>query len=475
MAREFNAAITATYRLQFHRDFDFSAGARRAAYFRELGISHIYASPIMKAQRGSMHGYDVTDFAVINPELGGEAGFRELAAALAAEGLGLIVDIVPNHMAVGGADNPYWLDLLEKGRDSAYADFFDVDFAAPGLDGKILVPLLGMSYAKALEKGELVVERRENSDAFAVFHHEHCFPLRDVDQQSIRAEGVEAFNRPERLHALLEAQHYRLASWRAANDLLNYRRFFEITTLAGVRIEQPDAFEKVHRVPLQLYAEGLIDGVRVDHVDGLTDPAGYCQKLRDAMRALTPQRPGDRRCEPYIVVEKILASHEALPAWPIEGTTGYDFMNEVSALQHRPSGAAPLRKYWRELSGRSDDFEDEERAARAELLERNFAGQFESVVELVHQGCLKLSGDRDLARGAVRRAILAVIGHLRVYRSYARGGLDNPGEGVDLARAFAAAADEPSRDDQALHWLRILLNTRSESRVVRERSGASIN
>src|SRR5579863_4759366 len=133
MASDFNATITATYRLQFHRDFDFSAGARRARYFRDLGISHIYASPIMKAKSGSTHGYDVTDFAVINPELGGEAGFRELAAALAAEGLGLIVDIVPNHMAVGGADNPYWLDLLQKGRDSAYADFFDVDFAAPGL------------------------------------------------------------------------------------------------------------------------------------------------------------------------------------------------------------------------------------------------------------------------------------------------------------------------------------------------------
>ena len=346
-------------------------------------------------------------------------------------------------MAVGGDDNPYWLDLLEKGRDSAYADFFDVDFDAPGLDGKLARRRsTAAPYAEDAQKGELALKPR--GEGFAVYYAEHCFPLRDVDQQTIRAEGVAAFMAPARLHALLQAQHYRLAYWRAANDLLNYRRFFEITTLAGVRIERPEAFERVHRVPLQLYAEGsLIDGVRVDHVDGLSDPAGYCERLRAAMRALTPQRPEGRRSEPYIVVEKILASDEALPAWPIEGTTGYDFMNEVSALQHDAAGAEPLRRIWSEISGRAREFEPEERLARAELLDRNFAGQLESVVSLIHRECVKLSGDRDLTRGAVRRC--ADCGGLssRVYRSYALGEAANSRREANIwSGAFTAAARE---------------------------------
>ncbi len=468
MASEFNAGLTATYRIQFHKNFDFSAGAALAGYLRDLGVSHVYASPIMKARAGSMHGYDVTDFDVINPELGGEAGLRELSAALTKVGLGLIIDIVPNHMAVGGDDNPYWLDLLEKGADSAYADFFDVDLAAAGLNGKVLVPLLGMSYREALANGELELKLREDGERYAVYHHEHCFPIREVDQPSIRAEGVEAFKAPERLHALLEAQHYRLASWRTANDWLNYRRFFEITTLAGVRIERAEAFDKLHRAPLQLYAEGVIDGVRVDHIDGLTDPAGYCRRLREALRAQTPKRPADRRHEPYIVVENILAFDEDLPRWPIEGTTGYDFMNEVSALQHRASGERPLQFYWRETSLRPTDFDEEERVARSELLGRNFAGQLEACIDLIYRCCLELSQDRDLTRGAMRRAVIAVIGHLRVYRSYAHGGPDNPGAGEDLQRAFAAARAEPSRDDEALHWLEELMNMRSDSETLRE-------
>ena len=356
----FDTGLTATYRMQFHKEFRFRDAARRAPYLRDLGISHLYASPIMRATAGSTHGYDVTDFAVVNPELGGELGFREMAAALRAVGIGIIVDIVPNHMAVGGADNPYWLDLLEKGRDSAYSDFFDVDFDAKGMEGKILVPFLGDAYDKVLRSGELKVRPRADADAFAIFYNEHCFPLREVDQQTLRVEGPRTFADPARLHALLERQHYRLASWRTANDILNFRRFFEITTLAGVCIERGEAFERVHDVPLAFYAEGLIDGVRVDHVDGLTDPAGYLKRLRAALDARRGERPEGRRDDAYVVVEKILAGDEPLPCWPIQGTTGYDFMNEVSALQHDEAGAAPLRAYWRNLSGRTANFEPEE-------------------------------------------------------------------------------------------------------------------
>jgi (1->4)-alpha-D-glucan 1-alpha-D-glucosylmutase len=466
---QFNTGLTATYRFQFHKDFPFAEGAKLAGYLRELGISHVYASPIMQSKPGSLHGYDVTDFAVINPELGGEDGFRQLAAALREKGLGLIVDIVPNHMAVGGSDNPYWLDLLEKGPDSAYADFFDVDFRAPGLEGRILTPFLGVSYAEALKTGELVLkERPDKPDSFAVYYHDNCFPVRDVDRLTIRAKGLKEMNKPDALHALLERQHYRIAHWRTANDILNYRRFFEITTLAGVRIEQPEAFDKVHRVPLQLYAEGLIDGVRVDHIDGLTDPAGYCEALRLGLDARRGERPEGRRADAYIVVENILAMNERLPPWPIQGTTGYDFMNEVSAVQHRAAGAEPLQRYWVEISRRTHDFDLEETYARSELLERNFLGQLDAVVDLMHRCALSLSSDRDLTRGAMRRSVISLIRHLRVYRSYARGGDENPGPGPHLDAAFKAAFAEPSRDDQALALLQELLSSRFDSQTLQE-------
>ena len=465
----FNKGLTATYRFQFHRDFPFAEGAKLAGYLSDLGISHVYASPIMQSKPGSLHGYDVTDFAVINPELGGEEGFRQLAAALRQKDIGLIVDIVPNHMAVGGDDNRYWLDLLEKGPDSAYADFFDVDFNAPGLQGKILTPFLGVSYGEALKSGELVLkERHDRPDAFAVYYHDNCFPVRDVDRLTIHAKGLKEMNKPEALHALLERQHYRIANWRTANDILNYRRFFEITTLAGVRIERPDAFDKVHRVPLALYAEGLIDGVRVDHVDGLTDPAGYCEALRMGLDARRAERPEGRRADAYIVVENILAMSERLPSWPIQGTTGYDFMNEVSALQHRQAGAEPLQNYWVEISRRPADFDEEETVARSELLERNFLGQLDAVVDLLHRCALSLSSDRDLTRGAMRRSVISLIRHLRVYRSYALGGNHNPGPGPHLDAAFKAAFAEPSRDDQSLTLLQELLNSRFDSQTLQE-------
>jgi (1->4)-alpha-D-glucan 1-alpha-D-glucosylmutase len=464
----FDTRLTATYRMQFHKGFGFGDAARRANYLRALGVSHLYASPIMKAVAGSLHGYDVTDFAVVNPELGGEAGFRDMAAAFRAVGIGIIVDIVPNHMAVGGADNPYWLDLLEKGRDSAYADFFDVDFDASGLNGKILAPFLGDSYDKVLESGDLAIRPRADNSAFAIFYNEHCFPLRDVDQQTLRAEGEQAFADPAKLHELLEAQHYRLASWRTANDILNFRRFFEITTLAGVCIERGEAFDKVHAVPLAFYGEGLIDGVRVDHIDGLTDPAGYLQRLRAALDGRRAERPERRRGDAYVVVEKILAGEEPLPRWPIQGTTGYDFMNEVSMLQHDETGAAPLRAYWGALSGRPAEFEVEEDLARVEMLERNFVGQLDSLVETLHAAAFALTGDRDLTRGALKRAVVAVIRNLRVYRSYARGGLHNTGAGEALALAFERAGRAPTRDDPALAMLRAIVESRSDHAAVAE-------
>ena len=315
-------APRATYRLQFHKGFTFADAERLVPYFVRLGISHVYASPITTARAGSMHGYDVVDPTRVNPELGGEEALRKLVAALRAADLGLIVDIVPNHMAVG-AENAWWMDVLRHGPQSRYAPYFDIDWNAEdeGLRGKVLLPVLGQPLREAIEASELKVEGNE------LRYFEHRFPLRPDEDAS--------YSLPE----LLGRQHYRLASWRIANDAINWRRFFDINELAALRMEHPQAFEDSHALIFRLYAEGLIDGVRVDHVDGLSDPASYCRQLRARLKALTVERPATAPREPpYIVVEKILLRDETLPPdWSCDGTSGYDFMNDVSAVQHDAS------------------------------------------------------------------------------------------------------------------------------------------
>ena len=455
---------TATCRLQFNAAFPFAAAEKIAPYLRDLGVSHVYASPILTARAGSMHGYDVVDFSRINPELGGEAGFERLAEALHARGLGIILDIVPNHMAVGGADNPYWLDVLAKGRDSAFAKIFDIDFdrPEPELNGKVLAPFLGSSYRDVLASGDLHVARRADGQ-YAVTYFQHCFPLRAADQLEIAEAGVETYADPARMHDLLERQHFRLAWWRVAGDEVNYRRFFDITELAGVRIENPPAFDLSHKIPLDLYARGLIDGLRVDHIDGLTDPVGYSRTLRQRLEEAQPQRQGDRAKQAYVIVEKILAAEEDLPAaWPVEGTTGYDFMNEVSALQHVTEGAAPLRAFWHEVSDRPRDFDVEEIQARHEMQRVNFCGQRECLVDALFGLAPSISGDRDLTRNAVRRAVAAIISQMRVYRSYALGGAESPGAGRYFEAAVAAASRDPAPEEKAMAFIGDVMNSRSD-------------
>jgi (1->4)-alpha-D-glucan 1-alpha-D-glucosylmutase len=324
----------ATYRLQFHKGFTFADATALAPYLAQLGVSHVYSSPIGRARAGSTHGYDQVDPTTVNPELGGEAGFRTLVAALKHEGLGVILDIVPNHMAVGGADNRWWLDVLEKGEASPYAQMFDIDWrpADPALRGKVLAPFLGAPYAEALSSGALKLAHDPAAGTLAIIAYEtHRFPIRREDYGTVlKAPGaVAAFDGAKtdgraRLHELLERQAYRLAYWRTAGDEINWRRFFDITELAGVRVERDEVFELIHALPLRLYREGLIDGVRVDHVDGLADPAAYGVKLRAALDAAQADRSAGAG-PAYIVVEKILAPDERLSAaWRANGTTGYD-------------------------------------------------------------------------------------------------------------------------------------------------------
>ena len=456
----------ATMRLQLHKDFTFADAERVVPYLAALGISHLYTSPILTARPSSMHGYDVVDPTRVNPELGGEDGLRDLVGELRAADLGLIVDIVPNHMYVGDNLNEWWLDLLRHGRESRYAGFFDIDWRPrnSAIHGKVLAPFLGKPYGEALAAGELSLARRDDGQ-FVVRYFDRDFPIHPDHFAELERESL-AFYDPadaagrERLHQLLERQHYRLAWWRIANDEINWRRFFDVTELAGLHIEESEVFDATHSTLFRLYAEGLIDGMRVDHVDGLTDPGGYCRKLRSCLAALERKRPVDAPAGPaYIVVEKILGSGESLPAaWETDGSTGYDFMNEVSAVLHDPEGEEPLNALWSRISDRSAAFDIEEKIARRELLARSFGAQLEAAVSSLFGLSQRDVVTRDLSEAALRRVLVELLVHFRIYRTYPVA-IDTIANEVFLVRALETAARACLPSDRATldfvgHWLR---------------------
>ncbi len=386
----------ATYRLQFHAGFTFADAEAIVPYLDDLGISHVYASPITTAVPGSTHGYDVVDPTRINPELGGEEGFRRLVAALQARGMGVIIDIVPNHMGVAGGANPWWNDVLRRGPDSDYAGVFDIDWRRP-----ILLPVLGTSLGEALRGGAITVEQHDGR-WMIVAYGEHRFPVRDEDQATAAEVPLEV---------LLARQHYRLGWWRSANDELNWRRFFAINELAGVRAEDPAVFDLTHALYFRLYDEGLIQGVRVDHVDGLTDPAGYCRQLR--------ARLGEQA---WIVVEKILGPGEALASdWGIHGTSGYDFMEQAAAVLHDPAGAPSLGALWHDVSGRPAYLAPEEMLARQQLLAWQFTGQLEGCVAAFAALAASAPGAEGITTAMLRRAIERLLWVFPVYRTYGTG------------------------------------------------------
>jgi (1->4)-alpha-D-glucan 1-alpha-D-glucosylmutase len=468
--------LRATVRLQFHRDFTLDDAVPLLDYFARLGVSHIYASPLFKARPGSLHGYDVLDPTRINPELGGEAALERLVTALRKRGMGLILDIVSNHMAVGGDSNPWWLDVLEWGMRSPHASFFDIEWRShdPLLKGQLLVPFLQNDYGEVLAAGDIVVHFDPDSGAFYAQHFEHRFPIsppsyaeilercnspqlsalaerfgkleRSADAwrqaQNLRAElshlcrdksvataveqalshyRTETDAGRDNLHNLLEAQHYRLASWRTASDDINWRRFFDINELGGLRTERPEVFEATHAKIFELITKGWVDGLRIDHVDGLANPHSYCRKLRRRINGLLGRAPLAREDGSFpILVEKILGHDEQLSTdWSVDGTTGYEFMNQVSLLQHDPVGELQLCALWSDVSGRSENFMDEVREARRLVLTSSLGGDF----EIVAQGLLLIARNdiatRDLTLGAIRRALLELIVHFPVYRTYA--------------------------------------------------------
>ena len=380
----------ATLRLQFHKGFTFADAERLVPYFSALGVSHLYASPITTARPGSLHGYDVIDPTRVNAELGGEDALRSLVRALRAKDLGLIVDIVPNHMAAV-VENGWWADVLRHGRDSRYARSFDIDWETedPELRGKVFLPVLGRPLQEALDRGEIVPIQRNGLDHLR--YGDLLLPARGSDPRQ---------------------QAYRLGWWRAASDRLNWRRFFDINELVSLRMEDEETFENVHALTARLYAEGLIGGVRVDHIDGLSDPAGYCHRLRRRLDSAVPSRP-------YLVVEKILMRGETLPPdWGCDGTTGYDFMDQVNALQHDLHGEPELAAGWAALSGRPADFAPEEIVARREIIARGFSSQLEACIASFLSLAKAEPAASDLSRPALRRTLTELLVHFPVYRTY---------------------------------------------------------
>ncbi|MBX4134793.1 malto-oligosyltrehalose synthase [Pseudomonas sp. S5F11] len=490
--------LRATQRLQFHKGFTLDDAVPLVPYFAQLGISHLYASPLLSARAGSMHGYDVVDPTRVNPELGGEDALRRLVAALREHDMGLILDIVSNHMAVGGADNPWWLDLLEWGRLSPYSEFFDIQWHSPDplLKGQLLMPFLGSDYGEALQSGTLTLHFDADHGSFYVEHYEHRFPIcpRDyalilgndeplkpladrfaalayqddayaeaawlkqalaeratevlpaIEQRLAQFDGRQAEGF-ERLHQLLEQQAYRLASWRTAADDINWRRFFDVNELGGLRVERSAVFEATHGKIFELISQGLVDGLRIDHIDGLADPRGYCRKLRRRVDTLSPERH-----LPFFV-EKILGEGETLREdWQVDGTTGYEFMNQLSLLQHQPEGFEPLAELWTRLSERPSAFIEEARLARQQILNGSLGGDFESVAQALLQVARDDVMTRDLTLGAIRRALQELIVHFPVYRTYisarGRSAADDKvfQQAMDGARSTLSEGDWPVLD-----------------------------
>jgi (1->4)-alpha-D-glucan 1-alpha-D-glucosylmutase len=463
----------ATYRLQLHAGFTFDDVAAVSGYLADLGVSHVYLSPCLQAARGSTTGYDVVDYSRLSELLGGAAGYDRMTRQLAAAGLGQLLDIVPNHMALAGRANAWWWDVLENGPSSRYASYFDIDWDPPErkLTATVLMPVLGDRYGRVLEAGELAVRR--DGGSFVVSYHEHEAPLspRTLDELIARAAAsaqspelkqlaadlaslphallteatavterhrgigelrarlailcqqnqdlasaidaeIAALNgSPDALDELLSRQNFRLAYWGTAAEELSYRRFFNIENLAGLRAEDAEVFADTHRLIRELVTSGAVDGLRVDHVDGLADPDGYLGRLREATGAAR------------IVVEKVLDPDEQLPpSWPVAGTTGYDFLNRVTELFVDPDGAAAIQHGYASFTGVEHRYAEVVHAAKLQVLRTELAAELERLTAALAGICERHRRQRDYTRRELRDVLAEMLASFGVYRIYPRRG-----------------------------------------------------
>lgn len=493
-------APLATYRLQLRRELTFDDAARLVPQLAALGVSHVYASPILASVPGSPHGYDVVDHDRLDDDLGGAEGYQRLVDALDHHGLGLVIDTVPNHMALAGAANRWWWDVLEDGPASRWADHFDIDW---GDDPSVLMPVLDDHYGRVLEDGALALRWTDGS--LRVAHHDHELPISprstddllraaaervgsielerlavdlgalphaadpDPDARAERHRRKEELRRrlsdllaadrmvadavqaetdavagdADRLDALLGRQNYRLAHWRTASEELDYRRFFDITSLVGLRVEDPQVFHDTHHLLLDRLADGTAAGLRIDHIDGLRDPAGYLDRLR----AAAP--------DAYVVVEKILDVGEELPPWPVAGTSGYDFAVLANGLfvDGRHEGA--LTALYQQVTGLDATFDEVAVESQHRVVARELAAETERLVDLLEEACRRRRRHRDHTRRALREALREVAVAFPVYRSYVVPGQAPSATDRRLVeQALAVAADRrPDIDAELLALL----------------------
>ncbi|MDQ6728085.1 MAG: malto-oligosyltrehalose synthase [Actinomycetota bacterium] len=484
-------APRATYRVQLHAGFTFDDAAAIVDYLADLGVSHLYCSPFLAAAPGSTHGYDVVDHHRLNDELGGEEAYERLCRALAARDMTQVVDIVPNHMAISGRENAWWWDVLENGPSSRYASYFDIDWDPPEerMRLRVLMPILGDHVGRALDRGEIRVEREGGS--FVLRYFDHAVPVSPSSVDGLLMEAAEQVNSdhlasiatalgrlppskatdrdsvqerhrdkevlrenlaelldgqpdlaatvdravadlnadPDGLDRLLERQNYRLAYWRVAGQELDYRRFFDITTLIGLRSENLFVFADTHEKMIELVRAGKVAGLRVDHVDGLRQPAEYVRLLRQAAGP-----------ETYLVVEKILEAEETLPdEWAVEGTTGYDFTARVNGLFVDPAGEAPLTELYGSFTGAPVDYRELVHENKHIVMRDVLAADLNRLTNVLVGICDRHRRYRDYTRPELHVAIQEILANLDVYRTYVRPGGVKP-SAQDVARVEAAVA-----------------------------------
>jgi len=420
---------TSTYRLQLRAEFGFAEAAAQADYLRDLGVSHIYLSPILAAAPGSAHGYDVVDHTSLSADAGGRPAFDALVARLHEHGLGAVADVVPNHMSLPAPaylNEPLW-ELLRDGRDSRYAEWFDIDWEA-GQD-TILMPVLGEPLESVLASGQLVLDDKggRSGDETVLRYYEHEFPVR---------AGTERMP----LGELVARQWYRLADWKAADLNLNYRRFFDVKTLVAVRVERPEVFEATHRLLLELLGSGQLNGLRIDHPDGLADPREYLRMLSDSTGGA------------WVVVEKILEGYEHLPRdWPVAGTTGYDALKRVGGVFVDPTGSEPLLALLAVFTGRVITPEQVALEAKMQVGLRVQAAEVQRLVRLLMVTVEGLGLLGDPRPETLRRAVSALLVSMDRYRAYVYPGeplsveaLAVVHQAADRARALIAASDHPA-------------------------------
>jgi (1->4)-alpha-D-glucan 1-alpha-D-glucosylmutase len=512
----------ATYRVQLHAGFGFDDAAAIADYLHALGISHLYSSPALQAGKGSTHGYDVLNHNQVSKELGGPEGHDRLCWCLGENHLGFILDIVPNHMSIAGRENAWWWDVLENGQSSRYASYFDVDWHPPEakLHDTVLMPVLGDHYGRVLEAGELKLVR--DGGSFTIVYHDHVMPVapRSLNDLLARAaEGVgsdelafladsfgnlplstatdppslirrhrdkevlrrvlarlcwehreiaQAIDRevgrinesPSELDALLERQNYRLAYWRTAGQELDYRRFFDINTLVSLRIEERRVFEDTHVVVLDWVRRGVLDGLRVDHPDGLLNPKQYVERLHR------------HAPDGWIVVEKILEPGERLPGdWPVAGTTGYDFLNRVTGLLVDPAGEGPLTEFFGRFTGITTDYPALVRDKKHLVLKELFGSDLARLTSLLVRICERQKRYRDYTRRELNGMLREVIACFPVYRTYieAATGHIGPEDRRYIDEAIEAARrNRPEIDSDLFDFFRDLLQLRVPGAVESE-------